>query len=150
MLSWKKPEAGPLVLRLSIGAIFFLHGWMKLVGGQESFVREMLRMVGWSIPDALLWLVTFLELLGGLALLLGLLTRPAAILLAVEMIVAVVLFHARQGFFIVAIPNVPLAYGFEYHLVLVGGLVCLAFAGPGMWSAEEYMKTRAASRATTT
>jgi putative oxidoreductase len=122
---------GLLLLRLALGLIFVLHGWMNLVGGQEAFLREMLAMVGWSAPDYLVWSVTALELLGGLALMSGFFAREAALLLAIEMVVAVVLFHLRQGFFIVAVPNAPLAYGFEYHLALVGGLVCLALAGPG-------------------
>jgi putative oxidoreductase len=128
---WKKPGLGLLILRVCLGLIFFLHGWMKIFGGEVSFIREMLLMAGWSMPEPLLWLTAIAEVLGGLALLLGVFTRPAAALLAFEMIVAVALFHVRQGFFIVAVPNVPLAYGFEYHLVLIGGLICLALSGSG-------------------
>lgn len=122
---------GLLILRVALGLIFVLHGWMNLMGGQEAFLREMLSMVGWSAPDYLIWSITGLELLGGLALMLGVFTREGALLLAIEMVAAVVLFHLRQGFFIVAVPNAPLAYGFEYHLALIGGLLCIALAGPG-------------------
>lgn len=127
---------GMFVLRLSLGLIFVLHGWMNVIGGQGSFVREMLAMAGWSAPDLLVWLITGLELLGGLALMLGMFTREVALILAVEMVVAVALFHIRQGFFIVAVPNVPLAYGFEYHLALLGGLACLALGGPGTFALQ--------------
>jgi putative oxidoreductase len=132
---------GLLILRLALGLIFVLHGWMNLVGGQDSFLREMLAMVGWSAPDYLVWSITGLELLGGLALMLGVFTREAAALLALEMVVAVVLFHLRQGFLIVAVPNAPLAYGFEYHLALVGGLVCLVLAGPGEFALRDRPRT---------
>lgn len=128
---WDRPGLGLLALRISLGLIFFLHGLMKFFGGEVSFIREMLLMAGWSIPEPLLWLSAIIEVISGMALLLGIFARQAAGLLAVEMIVAVVLFHLRQGFFIVAVPNVPLAYGFEYHLALLGGLTCLAFSGPG-------------------
>lgn len=134
MSRWNKPEVGSFVLRVGFGIIFFLHGWMNVIGGQESFVREMFVMIGWSVPGLLLWLVTILELLGGLALILGVFAQLAAVVLAAEMVVAVLAFHIGQGFFIVAIPNVPLAYGFEYHIALVCGLVCLALTGPGIWS----------------
>lgn len=134
------PAAGLLVLRLAIGLVFFLHGWMKLFGQQISFVQEMLAMAGWSVPDVLLWLVAILELIGGIALIAGLFTRPFAAALALEMVVAVVLFHARQGFFIVAVPNVPLAFGFEYQVTLVGALLCLALGGPGAWSVKERLR----------
>ncbi len=131
-MDWsKKPGLGLLFLRIAFGVIFFLHGWMKIFGGEVSFIREMLLMAGWSIPEPLLWLTAIVEVLGGLALLLGVFTRPAAALLALEMIVAIALFHLRQGFFIVAVPNVPLAYGIEYHLALIGGLICLALSGSG-------------------
>lgn len=125
---------GLLILRVAAGLVFLLHGWEKLFGDQISFVQEMLTMAGWSLPAGLLWGVAVLEVIGGLALLAGVFTRVAGFVLAVEMVVAVVLFHLRQGFFIVAVPNAPLAYGFEFHAVLVGALICLALAGPGRWS----------------
>ena len=128
---WDRPRLGLLVLRISLGLVFLLHGLMKFFGGEISFVREMLLMAGWAVPEPLLWLAAVIEVICGTALLLGVFARLAAWLLAVEMIVAVVLFHLRQGFFIVAVPNVPLAYGFEYHLTLIGGLICLALSGPG-------------------
>lgn len=143
MESSGQQRIGLFVLRLAIGTIFVLHGWMNIVGGQESFLREMLAMVGWSAPGYLIWFITGLEILGGLALILGLFAREAALLLAIEMVVAVVLFHLRQGFFIVAVPNAPLAYGFEYHLALVGGLLCLALAGPGVFSLRDRLGARA-------
>ena len=131
----RRQRVGLLVLRLALGLIFVLHGWTNIAGG-ESFLREMLAMVGWSAPDPLVWMIAALEFFGGLALVLGLLTRGAALLLALEMVIAVALFHLRQGFFIVAVPNAPLAYGFEYHVALVGGLVCLALGGPGELALE--------------
>ncbi len=146
MFKVKRPEVGLLILRLSMGIIFFLHGWMKLAGGQELFVREMLAMVGWQMPNALLWLVALAELLGGLALILGLFSRWAAVALAVEMIVVLALFHFRQGFFIVAIPNVPLAFGFEFHVALVGGLICVALSGSGRWALEAKLSRRSLER----
>ena len=135
--------AGILVLRVGIGGVFFAHGWTKLFGMQISFVQGMLAMVGWVLPEWLLWMVAVLELFGGLALVLGVFVRPVALLLAFEMVVAVMLFHLREGFFIASVPNAPLAYGFEYHVALVSGLVCLFLAGPGPWSLDT---RRAAAR----
>lgn len=126
-----RPGIGLLVLRIGLGLIFFLHGWMKLFGDREMFVREVLSMVGWAVPDPVIWLITGLEIAGGVALIVGVFSRWAALALAVEMFVVVLLFHIRQGFFIVAVPNVPLAYGFEFHVALIAGLVCTALAGPG-------------------
>ncbi|MFQ6046908.1 MAG: DoxX family protein [Gemmatimonadales bacterium] len=136
MGTYHRADLGLLILRVAIGSIFVLHGWMNSVAGQESFVREMLQMAGWSMPGVFFWFVTVFELAAGFLLLLGTWVQWAALLLGVEMVVAVALFHLRQGFFIVAIPNVPLAYGFEYHVALVGGLACIALAGPGKWALD--------------
>lgn len=124
-------RAGLLVLRVALGSIFFTHGWGKAFGG-HSFVNDMLAMVGWEPTSYVIWAIALLEFSAGLALILGTFTRLAASVLAGEMLVAVILFHVRQGFFIVAVPNAPLAFGFEYHVALIGGLVCLVLGGPGI------------------
>lgn len=130
---WK---SGVLVLRIAFGTLFFLHGWVKLFGNSISFLQEMLGMAGWTIPVAVLTVIAIFELVAGLALVTGVFVRVMSWLLALEMVAAVVLFHAKQGFFIVAVPNVPLAYGFEYHVALIGGLICLALAGPGAFALD--------------
>lgn len=134
MTGSRRVGEGLFALRIALGTVFLLHGWSKLFGNEISFFREMLGMAGWSMPEWLLVIVALVEVLAGLALLLGFLASLSSAVLAFEMIVAVFLFHLREGFFIVAVPNVPLAYGFEYHLVLLGGLVCLTLSGPGRWA----------------
>jgi putative oxidoreductase len=130
-----------------MGIVFLSHGWMKLFGEHISFVQEMLNMAGASLPGSALWLIAVVETIAGLALLLGIFTRHAALLLAIEMIVAVVLFHVREGFFIIAVPNVPLAYGFEFHLALIGALVCLTLGGPGALALENRVRKPAGGTA---
>lgn len=142
MARMSRSDTGLFVLRVALGLIFFLHGWMNIVSGRESFIREMLSMAGWSLPDVLLWFVAGLELFAGLALILGVVTTWASLALVGEMVVAVTLFHLRQGFFIIAIPNVPLAYGFEYHIALIGGLLCIGLAGPGGWALNDAIVRR--------
>lgn len=127
----QRANLGLLVLRLGLGFVFVAHGWVKLFGGHISFIQEMLTIVGVTLPNSLLFLVAVVELLGGLALIVGPFSRPLAAILAAEMLVTVVIFHAAQGFFIVSLPNAPLAYGFEFHVVLISGLLCIALAGPG-------------------
>lgn len=132
----ERQRSGLLVLRLAVGLIFFAHGWMNLLGGQEAFLRAMLSMADLSAPNSVVWFLTGVEFLGGLALLVGLFTRGVALVLTAEMIGAVALFFIREGLIIVAVPNVPLAYAFEYPLALIGALICLAFAGPGRFALD--------------
>lgn len=128
------PNAGLLILRLGLGVIFILHGWMKLFGGQISFVQEMLNIAGLELPNLLLQSAAVLELVCGMFIVIGKWTRVGSLLIALEMMLVVLLFHIKEGFFIVAVPNIPLAYGFEFHLALVAGLICLALNGPGTLS----------------
>jgi putative oxidoreductase len=70
------------------------------------------------------WGVALVETLGGLALILGIVVPLAALLLAIDMAVAILKVRLAGGF---AAPN-----GFEYELTLLAALMCLFFAGPGI------------------
>jgi len=90
-------ETAPLILRIATGLIFFLHGWMKLAN--VSGVAGML--TGLSVPVAGLfaWIITLLEVGGGIALIFGVATHWISKLLAFEMLVAVLLMYASKGNF---------------------------------------------------
>lgn len=112
-----------LPLRLVVGVVFLMHGGQKLFIFGFSGTAGFLGQIG--IQPALFWalVVTFAELLGGLALILGLLTRYAALVLSVEMIVAIAAFHLPNGFF--------LPKGYEFALTLLGGSLTMLVTGPG-------------------
>ncbi len=114
---------GITVLRVVVGIVFLMHGGQKLFIYGFSGVAGLMGQVGIPLPMVSAVVVTAVEFLGGAALLLGVLTRWAAILLAINMLVATVVVHLRAGFFM---PN-----GFEYPLTLLAANVALALAGPG-------------------
>jgi putative oxidoreductase len=117
-----------LVLRIVAGIVFVLHGWGKLTGNPSiEMFAGMVGGLGFPMPMFFAWVVALTEFVGGLALILGILVRPAAILLSIVMLVA--LFMVKKMAF-------PAA---DIDLVLLGISVALALTGPGRFSVASMM-----------
>jgi putative oxidoreductase len=120
---------GLLVLRVVAGLIFVLHGWGKLSGNPSiEMFSGMVGNLGFPMPLFFAWVVALTEFLGGLALILGIFVRPAAILLSVVMVIA---FSMVKKF---ALP------AGDPDLALFGIVVALALMGPGRYSVMGMMK----------
>jgi putative oxidoreductase len=116
--------------------IFVMHGWQKLSMGLDH-VAGMLGAIGIPLPKLAAVLLTMVELLGGIALVLGLLTRYIAALLAIDMLVAIITVHARNGFF--------LPKGIEYPVLLLAANINLILAGAGALSVSRLRKSKTVS-----
>jgi putative oxidoreductase len=128
-------DFGLLVLRLVTGIVFIAHGAQKVFvygfdGVAGAFAGMGVPMAGVVGP-----LVALAELLGGLALVAGLLTRLAGAGLAVVMLGAVLVAHLSAGFFLPA--------GYEFALTLLGASLALAATGAGAWSLDAMLARRA-------
>ena len=93
--SGQQNDLAKLLLRATLAILILMHGVAKLVGG-VGFVTGMLAKMG--LPPAVGYLVYVGEVLAPLLVLLGIWTRPAAAVIAVNMIVAVLLVHTGQFF----------------------------------------------------
>ncbi len=115
------PQALSL-LRIVAALIFLLHGSSKLLGFPAS---EM------PMPPAMsfMWFGGLLELVGGLMLLLGILSRPVAFILSGEMAVAYWMFHAPTSTF-------PSVNGGDAAILFCFVFLYIAAAGPGPWSVD--------------
>ncbi|MEJ2185428.1 MAG: DoxX family protein [Gemmatimonadota bacterium] len=130
---------GMVPLRIVVGLVFIMHGGMKLfsygLGGTTAFMHQ----VGIPLPAVAAVVVTFVELLGGVALVLGLFTRWAGVLLAADMLVAILKVRLHGGFFA---PN-----GFEHELTLLGAALTLAMLGAGGVSLDSLLARRRRGKA---
>jgi len=88
---------GTLILRVFIGAGMMTHGFPKMFGGLEGFT-EFVASLGVPAPAVMAFLAAFAESFGAVFLLLGLLTRPSAFLIAGTMVVAALGAHGSDGF----------------------------------------------------
>lgn len=128
-----------LILRVPVGIILAAHGAQKLFGWFGG--NGLAGTAGWmsSIGIEPGYLMAILagsaEFFGGLALILGLLTRPAAVAAAFTMLVAIFSVHISNGLF--AANN-----GYEYALTLMVALIALAVQGGGQLSVDQALTQR--------
>lgn len=123
-----------LALRVPLGIIFAAHGAQKLFGWFGGYGLEgtgqWMASIGLE-PGYLMALAAgSAEFFGGLFLLIGLLTRPTAAVLAITMVVAIFSTHISNGLFM---SN----NGYEFALALLAGVVALALSGGGRLSADQ-------------
>lgn len=117
------PSWGMLPLRLVVGVVFFMHGWLKLMSFGIAGTTAFMANLGIPLPAVAAVAVTALEILGGLALIVGVLTRWVALLFAIDMLVAILTVKLRGGFFA---PD-----GMELELTLLAASLTLAAMGAG-------------------
>ena len=117
-----------LSIRIMAGIVFIAHGMPKFyyVSGGFVFFQSI------SLPSELFLPIAFLEVNGGLAILLGVLTRIASLLFIIEMTGAIVFAKLAKGF----------VGGYELELLLISICITLALVGPGMVSIENYILKR--------
>ncbi len=127
---------GITAIRVVVGVVFLMHGGQKLFIWGFSGVAAFLGQLGIPAPMLASIIVTLVEFLGGLALFLGLFTRWVAILLAIDMAVAILTVHLPNGFF--------LPEGFEYPLTLLAANVSLALLGSGEASVDRFLEKQSA------
>ena len=124
----RRLDMGLAVLRIVAGLVFIAHGGQKLfVFGLDGVTAGFTEM-GVPLAAVTAPLVALVEFLGGIALVLGLLTRLAATGLAIIMLGAIVMVHLPAGFFL---PN-----GSEFALILLAAAVALALTGAGHFSLD--------------
>lgn len=132
---------GLAILRLALALIFIYHGYPKLVRA-DAMMRQFFIQHGF--PGYFVGLAGILECVGGGLLLIGLFTRPAALLLAAEMLIAIWKVKLVHGVFAVN--------EYQFELALAAACVALATVGPGNLSVDHVIlgeggaKRRAARR----
>lgn len=127
------------ILRIVTGFLFAAHGWQKfneftIAGTQASFAQ-----MGVPAANLVAPVVATLELVGGIALILGVLTRVFAALLAVNMLGALFLVHASAGVF-------AATGGYELVLILAATALAVALVGAGKVSVDKALFGRTGSR----
>ncbi|MEV5887765.1 DoxX family protein [Nonomuraea fuscirosea] len=89
-------DIAALIARIATGVIFLAHGWQKWQGGLGATTQGF-REMGIPMPEMAAGFATVVETVGGVFLILGLLVRPVALLLLIDMIGAIAFVHGSHG-----------------------------------------------------
>ncbi len=119
-------DLGLLLVRVGLGLVFIAHGWAKIAGMEDTvgFFASIGLSAFWA------YLVAYVEFIGGIAMLVGLFTNWAGMLLAVVMIVAIAMLKLSKGF----------VGGYEFDLVLFLSSLAIVIAGPGKYTLRALKK----------
>ena len=139
----------PTLARLTLGIVMFPHGAQKVLGwfggygfhGTMNFFTEQMH-----IPTLFAVLAIAAEFLGSLGLITGFLSRVAALGIAVNMLVAVKMVHASNGFFINWY-GTQKGEGYEYHILAVGLALIVIIYGAGKASVDALIAKPKAKKA---
>lgn len=128
-----------LALRIPVGIIFMAHGAQKLFAWFGGYglagTGQFFESIGLAPGVAMAFLAGSAEFFGGLFLILGLLTRPSALVLAFTMLIAIVSVHLSNGLFM---SN----GGYEFGLALLAASVSLMLSGGGKVAVDNWLAAR--------
>ena len=130
-------DVSVLIARLFLGVVILPHGLQKLLGmfGGFGFSATVDFFVNSGIPAAVAFLIIIGESFGAVGLILGFLSRLAALGIALIMLGATFLVHLPNGFFMNWTGNQP-GEGFEYHLLAIVLALVVLIKGGGKWSVD--------------
>ena len=135
-----------LPLRLVVGFGFAAHGYAKLARGPESFA-SILQAMAIPFPGPMAWATSLLELLGGIALMLGAFVVPVSLPLIVVMLTAMFGVHLRYGFSSIRLQAIGASgavfgpVGYELNLLYVAALLTLALSGASPLSVDRWLSS---------
>jgi putative oxidoreductase len=133
---------GLAILRIVLGIAMLVHGWSKLSGGVDNVAGFFGGMLGIPAPGLMAWVVTIVEFVGGILLVVGFLTQIAGLLIALDMLGAILFAYLLRG--APFIENGQISW--EKEAVFAAAALCLALSGPGAWSVDDVVaenRTRA-------
>jgi putative oxidoreductase len=115
-------RAGVTFLRAAVASVFVIHGVTRTFLGTVDDFGGFLSSSGIPAGVAMAWVITVVEIVGGVVLALGLAVRPLALWFGVQIAVGIAMVHGREGWFVVGAGR----NGVEYSVLIVACLLVVA------------------------
>ena len=115
---------GVSILRVAVASVFVVHGIARMSAGTVSNFGQYLSGSGLPAGGAIAWTLTLVEIAGGILLALGLAVRPLAVWFAAQILVGIVMIHAKAGWFVVGAGR----NGAEYSVLILAALLAVFLA----------------------
>jgi putative oxidoreductase len=137
----------PIPLRLIVGYGFMEHGFAKLARGSDAFAT-ILDAIGVPAPHFMAWSTILIEVIGGLAVILGAFVALVSLPMAAVLLVAMFTVHLPYGFSSIKLMAVTAAGaqfgppGYETNLLYLACLAALVLGGPGPLSIDDLIRKR--------
>lgn len=139
-LGMRGVDLGLLLARLGLGVVMFVHGWQKVVTNGLGATTDGFRGMGAPLPEVSAVFASFVELIGGALLIAGIGVRIVGVLMVVDMVGAIFIVHAENGFF-------ATNGGYEFVLLLAVVAGALALTGGGRYSVDRFINAGRRARA---
>jgi putative oxidoreductase len=113
-----------VVIRIFLAATMLIHAIARINAGGVAPFGEFLTISGLPLGFYLAWAITIFEIGGGIVLALGYFVPVISVIFAVQLIIGIVLVHAKDGWFVVGLGR----NGMEYSVLLIISFLAIAFA----------------------
>jgi putative oxidoreductase len=113
---------GVTVLRAAVASVFIIHGVTRTALGTVDDFGGFLSSSGFPAGVALAWILTLVEIIGGVVFVAGLTVRPLALWFGMELAMGIVMVHGREGWFVVGAGR----NGPEYSALILACLLVIA------------------------
>ncbi|GAG72683.1 unnamed protein product [marine sediment metagenome] len=128
-------DMGILILRIAVGVVMVAHGVPKLFWKRKVFNKKWREEYGFPLGSVIL--TGIVQVAGGLAILVGVFTSLSALILALNMVVAVYVSIWKHGEPFLSTPE---GKGWDVNFLLIGALTALIFFGDGTWSLVGWLR----------
>jgi len=127
MAAGKSDDLGKLLLRISVGLVLVFHGYSKIQSGVE-WLKPLVAGIG--LPHVIAYGVYLGEVVGPIMVILGFRTRIAAIVMVINMVMAIVIAHRNQIF---SLKEAGGGWAIELDALILLGALALFFLGGGRY-----------------